>query len=60
MTIHGERTIRRNGKWAKITHVARARYVIAQGWQGDVAARHIHRLSNVSDAMSWANSWLDD
>lgn len=58
--MHSDQTIRGNGKWAKISHVRRGRYIIASGWQGDVDCRHKHILSNRDDAMAWARSWIND
>jgi hypothetical protein len=55
-----EKTIRRNGKWVKITHTGRGRYIVAQGWAGSFTARHIHRLTNAWKARHWADAWLND
>jgi hypothetical protein len=60
MTTFSERTIRRNNKWAKISHLGHARYVIAYGWRGKLEAHHKHRVTNSSDATWSANSWLDE
>lgn len=60
MIMYGEKTIKRNGKWAKISHLGNARYVIEFGWQGKLETHHRHRVTNASDATWSANSWLDE
>ena len=57
--IGSEKTLRGNGKWTKITHVAKGRFVIAQGYEGQFQCAFRHTLSNASDAKSWAESWIN-
>jgi hypothetical protein len=58
--IPSEKTIRGNGRWAKVSHVKKGRYVIGQGFAGNIKATHIHSLSNADDANAWAKAWISD
>ncbi len=63
MDRYGDRYIRRNRKWAKISKQPNGGYLLACGWEGQLHAtiggvrRNIKLLGTAKD---WAADWLDD
>lgn len=45
--MNTERTFRRGFKWAKLTHAARGKWVVAFGWNGEVKATRVQWGSKV-------------
>jgi hypothetical protein len=58
--IGSEKYIRSNGKWAKITHVARGKYAVAYGWAGQFNAVRMHSGGTKDWADISARSWIND
>jgi hypothetical protein len=54
-----EKTIRRNGKWAKITRKSRGVYIYALGFEGNIKAASIHEGSRALAEIA-AEYWLND
>ena len=63
MDRYGDRFARRNGKWAKISKQRDGRYLVANGWRGQVKAAigEIYiNIPKLGTAKRYAHSWLDD
>lgn len=58
--MNTERTIRNRFKWAKISHRARAVWVVAYGWNGELNSVRKHTFRNNSAAMIAARNWIED
>lgn len=54
-----DKTIRSNGKWAKISG-KRGAWTCAKGWQGDIKAAHIHIYPTKEGALISARYWIED
>ena len=56
-----EKTIRSNGKWAKVSG-QRGKWTVAKGWAGEVSARPNHVLTypTKDGALIAANYWIND
>jgi hypothetical protein len=59
----GDRYLRGNFRWVKISKQRDGKYAVARGWDGDFKAkvggitRNVRRLL---DARSYAESWIND
>lgn len=63
MDRYGDRYVRRNGKWAKISKQAKGGYTLVCGWQGEFKAKAGGIRKNIrllGSAKDWAANWLDD
>ena len=63
MDRNGDRYVRRNGKWAKISKQATGGYTLVCGWQGEFKAKAGGIRTNIRYlgwAKDWADNWLDD
>lgn len=58
--IGTEKTIRSNGKWAKVTHVARGKHAVAFGWAGQFQAVKVQSGNNKDWANIAAHHWIND
>lgn len=54
-----ERTLRKSGKWAKVSGKS-GRYFCAQGWQGDVKAVRVLAYPSKDGALISAEHWVND
>lgn len=63
MDKYGDRYIRANGKWCKISKQAKGGYTVVRGWKGDVQCTPLGITKNHS-TLSWARaaalSWIND
>ena len=54
-----DRTIRRNGKWAKVSG-SRGAWKVAQGWNGQIVATRVFTYPTKDSALICANGYLND
>lgn len=54
------KTIRRNGRWVKLTHQARGKWYVAQGFEGQITAAYGRSAVSETHARVIAYGWLDD
>ena len=58
--IGSEKYIRSNGKWAKITHLARGKYAVAFGWADQFKAANVQSGGSKDWAGIAAQNWIND
>jgi len=56
---HMEKTIRKNGKWAKVSG-KRGAWTVAKGWVGSLQAQQMQSWPTKDCAMVAANYWVND
>jgi hypothetical protein len=54
-----EKTLRSNGKWAKVSG-SRGKWACAKGWAGQVAAAQVHYWPTKDGALVSATYWIND
>lgn len=63
MDRYGDRYMRSNGKWAKISKQEDGRYSVVRGWKGEVQMKPLGRTINhrtLAWARAAAHSWIAD
>ena len=54
-----EKTIRSNGKWAKVSGT-RGKWACAKGWDGQIKANQVHYWPTKDSALISASYWIND
>ncbi len=54
-----EKTIRSNGKWAKVSG-SRGKWTVAKGWEGNFAANKMQTWPTKDGALIAAANWVND